>query len=388
MDASEVQKSVEQDLANTPYACSKLSQLSGGTANFVYRGLLSNPLPDGTSTVILKHAEKYLASNEEFRLSAKRCMVEEFALRSLEGMHSVTTTHSSIPTESGRGKYQITAKTPKIYHFNRATYTQIMEDLPDSLDLKSFILSPGVAELISQGWATSLGETLGTWLRSFHVWINHPHQGLTRGEFGEWRVMRDLKFSVNYDGLLGKIEVFPEILEESREILQQVRDFAKSETQEGPDSDVEGVKIGIGIGAIHGDFWSGNVLLPESALSNPLPTTPLLITDWEMAQVGPLALDLAQMIAELYMLKLFKGIDAGIWLMHGFIRGYNEEIAFRILIHVGVHLVFWGSTVPGWGSEEQVKGVVEQGRDLIVSAWKREKGLFEESEVWGVLFGK
>ena len=141
-----------------------------------------------------------------------------------------------------------------------------------------------------------------------------------------------------------------------------------------------------------------SVLIPKSSLSDPTPVTPLLITDWEMAQVGPLALDLAQMIAELYMLKLFKGIDAGIWLIHGFIAGYNEatgdgdgideEMAFRILIHIGVHLVFWGSTVPGWGDEEQVRGVVEKGRDLIVSAWKRERSAFERDSVWGVLFGK
>ncbi|KAL4793204.1 kinase-like domain-containing protein [Aspergillus venezuelensis] len=399
MAASEIQSSIEKDLANTPYACSKLTRLSGGTANFVYRGLLSTPLPDGTSTVIIKHAEEYLASDEGFKLSAERCLVEEFALRSMEGMHSVTTTQTPSSQTEGRGgeKYQITAKTPKIYYFNRSSYTQIMEDLPDSLDLKSFILSPGVANTISQDWASSLGETLGTWLKSFHVWINHPHQGLTRGEFGKSTFMRDLKFAVNYDGLLSKIEVYPQILESSREIFQQVRDFAKSETEEGSESDA------VGIGAMHGDFWSGNILIPKSSLSHSTPVTPLLITDWEMAQVGPLALDLAQMIAELYMLKLFKGIDAGVWLIHGFIRGYSEasgssadgdgdaideEMAFRILIHVGVHLVFWGSTVPGWGDEEQVRRVVEQGRDLIVSAWKRKRALFENDEVWGVLFGK
>ncbi|KAL4960165.1 uncharacterized protein BDV14DRAFT_183230 [Aspergillus stella-maris] len=393
MAASEIQSSIEKDLSDTPYACSNLTRLSGGTANFVYRGLLSKPLLDGTSTVIIKHAEEYLASDEGFRLTAERCLVEESALRAMEGMHSVTTTHSPSSQTGEKGeRYQITAKTPKIYHFNRSSHTQIMEDLPDSLDLKSFMLLRGVAESISRDWASSLGETLGTWLKSFHIWINHPQQGLIKGEFGESAFMRDLKFAVNYNGLLSKIEVFPEILERSREIFQQVRDFAKSETEAEPD--------GLGIGAMHGDFWSGNVLLPKSSLSHPNPVTPLLITDWEMAQVGPLALDLAQMIAELYMLKLFKGIDAGVWLIHGFLKGYSEasgsgngdgideEMAFRILIHVGVHLVFWGSTVPGWGDEEQVKGVVEVGRDMILCAWKRERGVFEGDSVWGVLFGK
>ncbi|KAL4942030.1 hypothetical protein BDV06DRAFT_193141 [Aspergillus oleicola] len=399
MAESEIKISVERDLSSTPYACTSLTQLSGGTANFVYRGLLSTPLPDGTTTVIIKHAEEYLASNREFVLSAKRCLVEESALRSLEGMHSVTTTHSSqSQTEGQSQKYQVTVKTPKLYHFIPQSYTQIMEDLPDSIDLKTFMRSPGVSESISRDWATSIGQTLGTWLKSFHVWINDPRQGDAAAKFGEWKVMRDLKFAVNYEGLLGRIEEFLEILEGSRGVFEEVRDMAKRELEQGLAFAGNG---GIGIGAIHGDFWSGNVLIPKSSLSNPLPSTPLLITDWEMSQIGPLALDLAQMIAELYMLKLFKDINSGIWIIHGFVSGYSEaggsdwtgigideEMAFRILIHVGVHLVFWGSTVPGWGDEEQVKGVVEVGRDLIVKAWGSERSAFEGDEVWGVLFSK
>lgn len=70
----EIQEKISNDLADTPFACGNLTQLSGGTANFVYRGLLSTPLPDGTTTVIIKHAEDYLASNEDFKLSAKRCV--------------------------------------------------------------------------------------------------------------------------------------------------------------------------------------------------------------------------------------------------------------------------------------------------------------------------
>ena len=62
------------ELSTTPYACSSVEQLSGGTANFVFRGTLLQPLPDGTTTVVVKHTEDYVASNREFKLSAERCV--------------------------------------------------------------------------------------------------------------------------------------------------------------------------------------------------------------------------------------------------------------------------------------------------------------------------
>lgn len=55
----------------------------------------------------------------------------------------------------------------------------------------------------------------------------------------------------------------------------------------------------------------------------------------------------------------------------------SEEMAFRTAIHVGVHLVIWGSTVPGWGSEQQIKEVVKVGRDLIVHGWNKNRAWFE-----------
>jgi hypothetical protein len=130
------------------------------------------------------------------------------------------------------------------------------------------------------------------------------------------------------------------------------------------------------------------VLIPKTALDQPSLTLPLLITDWELAQIGSRALDLGQIIAELYMLKHFKDIDAGLWVIEGFAEGYqeiNDDIAFRTIIHVGVHLVFWGSTIAGWGTKEQVRDVVRLGRDLITNAWERDRTWFQ-GEIWDCLF--
>jgi hypothetical protein len=63
-----------QELSHTPYACSSLTQLSGGTANFLFRGILAHPLPDGTQTVVVKHSKEFVAANRNFSLEVSRCV--------------------------------------------------------------------------------------------------------------------------------------------------------------------------------------------------------------------------------------------------------------------------------------------------------------------------
>lgn len=132
-----------------------------------------------------------------------------------------------------------------------------------------------------------------------------------------------------------------------------------------------------------------SILLPNAPLTGQSATT-VFVIDWEMCQIGNRALDLGQMIAELYETKLFKKVECGLWIVEGFLEGYgalNDEMAFRTAIHVGVHLVCWGSRVPGWGSQQQIEEVVTVGRDLIVQGWKKNKAWFE-GDCLRCLFGR
>ncbi len=67
-----------QDLAGTPYACSSLTKLTNGTTNFVSRGLLNQPLHDGTAlttkSIIVKHSTNFAAVNQDFPLDISRCV--------------------------------------------------------------------------------------------------------------------------------------------------------------------------------------------------------------------------------------------------------------------------------------------------------------------------
>jgi hypothetical protein len=58
-----VQSQVAEFLSPTIWACSKLTPLSGGTANVVFLGLLKNELADGTREVVVKHGKDFIATD-------------------------------------------------------------------------------------------------------------------------------------------------------------------------------------------------------------------------------------------------------------------------------------------------------------------------------------
>ena len=67
-------------LTNTAYACSSFDRLSGGTANFTYRGYLEIP-EDGISSIVIKHSEPYIARVPSWPLDISRCVGTVLAIR-------------------------------------------------------------------------------------------------------------------------------------------------------------------------------------------------------------------------------------------------------------------------------------------------------------------
>ena len=65
---------IAQELSQTRYTCSELTLLGGGTANFLFRGILAQPLQDGTKTVVIKHSKEYVAVNRHFEMNVSRCV--------------------------------------------------------------------------------------------------------------------------------------------------------------------------------------------------------------------------------------------------------------------------------------------------------------------------
>lgn len=73
--ADEIKSEVFNSLRGTPYASDTLDPLSGGAANFIYRATLSKPLEDGTTEVLVKHSEPYMAVAPQNKISIDRCVL-------------------------------------------------------------------------------------------------------------------------------------------------------------------------------------------------------------------------------------------------------------------------------------------------------------------------
>ncbi|QKX62341.1 uncharacterized protein TRUGW13939_09500 [Talaromyces rugulosus] len=363
-----------QELSHTPYACLSLTQLSGGTANFIFRGILAHPLPDGTQTVVVKHSKEFVAANRNFSLEVSRCLFEETMLNALEeSLPRITTNNISL-------------QTPHLYHFDREQSTQILQDLSGTIDLKTAIVSsPDVrVNLLPQPISISIGHAVGAWLQEFHSWAAHPAQVELTKKMAANEPMRKLRYQISYGAFTDVVQKFPEIWDQHGSALKQVQDmaareYAKSIRDEGAGD----------WSVIHGDFWTGNVLIPNTPSLDKRQQAKgmnLYIIDWELAQFGRREYDVGQIIGDLYERMHFLNVDSALWVIQGFVAGYgplSDAMAFRAAIHAGVHLICWyirrNPTAPFLEDPELIKGAIRTGTDFIVKAWEKDRAWFESS---------
>ncbi|KAE9371768.1 hypothetical protein N431DRAFT_410770 [Stipitochalara longipes BDJ] len=352
-----------QQLSGTLYACSSLSPpLSSRPGNFVYRGILAQPIPtQGGATaksIIIKH---YTESTPK--------IFEELLLNSLAS-HSPSTTTATI-------------KPPRLYLYNRETNTQVLEDFSNTDDFRAMLFSADAHNLLPPPSTASIGRHLGVWLRSFHTWASAPEQAALRAQMWRNDSMRKTKYIFTYDSVLKILQNYPELLEGHEETLTAIQDvitkeFERPSTEEGD-----------GYGLLYGDFWSGNILLPSAGWrESPLggKTNELFIIDWEFAQFGHRSCDLGQIIGDLYERNIYNNLDTAISTMEGVIDGYgtlSDEMAFRTAVYVGVHLISWYNRRPRKGprvaSPEVIVAGLMVGRDFMVKGWEKDRAFFQSS---------
>ncbi|KAI8663858.1 APH domain-containing protein [Fusarium keratoplasticum] len=333
----DVDAKVQRALVGTKFEPSSLTKLSGGSVNWIYLVKLSTPLDDGTTEVLVKHGEPWMASKPEFPLPLLRCSIEMESLRVLSG-------RSSFGRSASTDIYTFVARTPNFFHFDDNAANQILEFLPDGINLKDYVLqhynAPTPKSFEPQ--CRHLGKALGKWLRGFIDWttrqVKHRHV-VAQSDLGQ-----EIKHMVNFLWLYERIKDFPDILDPVKDILGQVEQMAAAETKEVSKHQI-----------IHGDFWTGNIILPNAPIQQGT-EVPMLVIDWESTQLGLPSADFGQMIAEMYALWLYKSITAGLWMMEGFIDAYgnvSQDFAFRTAIQTGAHLLCITTTFPGWGTPEQ-----------------------------------
>lgn len=249
VDEQALTQKVLHQLAASSYACSTLNKLSGGTANFLYRGTLvqglNRPPEDtakaATKTVVIKVSTNFVAINRNFPLDITRCIFEESMLHALAGFPR------TIATSSGHTLVQ----TPRLYSFDRETHTQILEDLVGTTDLTTILESSSVDHTLPGSSSQSVGRALGSWLRSFHDWASAPAQRELVAQVGPNEGMRQLKCIITYDSFIEILERHPEVIEGHKDTLEHVKAAMKYEFERPVTVEDENC------GLIHGDFWGG-----------------------------------------------------------------------------------------------------------------------------------
>ncbi|ERS95553.1 hypothetical protein HMPREF1624_08069 [Sporothrix schenckii ATCC 58251] len=392
-----LQQALLARLAPTPFACTgPLTALTSGTTNFVFRGVLAHPTADGAPSIVIKHATDYAAANKDFPLDVTRSRFEETMLNAL---NDLPREWERLKTSSDGLAAPFEAKAPRLLWFDRATNTQVLEDFPAAVDLKSMLLAtvnPGTEtrHALAQDaqLSRSIGVALGAWLRSFHAWTSErgAARSTLRRAMAANEPMRRLKRQITYDALVRVVAQFPDALGDRLPILEAVQaaaaaEFDKTPPAEGDDDDEDW-------GIIHGDFWSGNILLPDEGHLKPhAPGQPLFVVDWEFAQYGRRAYDIGQLLGDLVERDHFRGAKASRDVLTGFVSGYFGEAdektkrrrAFRIAIHAGVQLIGCfirrAPTGPLPGTPEQVQQAIQLGTDFVVKAWMKDRDWFQNS---------
>lgn len=74
---AQIAAEIKEELGGTDFKCNYLIPLSGGNANYVFRGKLATPFgseSDATDEVLVKHGEAYLSRDLSFELPTSRCV--------------------------------------------------------------------------------------------------------------------------------------------------------------------------------------------------------------------------------------------------------------------------------------------------------------------------
>lgn len=156
--------------------------------------------------------------------------------------------------------FKYVARTRKSYFYEDATNTQILEYLPNGINLKTYALKnlPSPTPESFRPQCHQLGKALVQYITGFHHktekevkdWVLERRDGPEPKLYAELKSskeMQALKHMIYYDWLLQRIDQFPEILAEAWEVFTKVKEEAVDEVKSVPED----------LTCVHGDFWTG-----------------------------------------------------------------------------------------------------------------------------------
>lgn len=258
----------------------------------------------------------------------------------------------------------------------------IVEDVPCAITLKSALIE----HKMSTETAETIGLAIGQFASDLHTWgaSNDPAAVKLRAELGECKEAKDVSFTVFYHWLektANEVETGTIATEEMKELIQKVKSVMKEEMFEKRENWT----------VLHGDFWTGNVLVPEAYVVSDksekvgeIVERKLHIVDWELCKFASRHFDLGQMLAEMYLPFHFYGNEASLAMIDAFIATYTRlslydkteeqllDVVFKTMMHFGGHLAVW-PRLTGWPAENgKVDSCIEFGAECIRKGWEKD----------------
>lgn len=356
---------VQAYVANTPFASSTVTVLSGGTGNFAYRIHLNTPF-EGQDTLVLKHAQPYVKDISTLPFSLDRQRFEYEAMTIIKAW---------LPAGS-------LVTVPTIYKFDTQYNVIIMEDCgTEILTLKEFLRQGRAASTAAAPEAPfapgaslpeTIGASLGHFLGAMHAWSRADPGGILK-LFAENTQALQLLPWVTYGRVAQTLkpgdgdDVPPALTDPPLVVPDADVDVARKAASEMTRAMMAARDV-----FVMGDFWPGNIMV---TLDSNQRLQRLYIVDWELAKPGLPGVELGQFCAEMHLLRRFVPIaeDAASTVLTTFLQAYAQEykpdaqVARNALVHWGAHLIVLTPRIP-WGDKETTRKVVEEGLQIMVAA--------------------
>ncbi|KAJ7052705.1 kinase-like domain-containing protein [Mycena amicta] len=278
---------------------------------------------------------------------------------------------------------------PKVFFHDSEAHVIIMEDAGENSEtLKALLRRTG----LPSGNLNQLCGDLGRFLATIHnrgsedaALMEKVNQNEEMRRITAWityeRVLPILRGEGDFKDLLSPSLIGPEGLSEND--LARLEELCSQRTAE-----IHAAKDVFTMG----DFWTGNVICRVNRVSGIVEKA--FVVDWEVTKPGVPFLDFGQLAAELYTIGCFhserlKEIEVGLKEYGRAYAEWREQQVDEAFVrgagsHVGAHLAVITPTVDGWGTKDQVRGVVEEGTKFLLKGIEGDMVWLRNSAVGGV----
>lgn len=265
---------------------------------------------------------------------------------------------------------------PEIYYYDEVNKVLVMQDVDIGVkNLKASLLAGD----INTKQADLIGVALARFASRLHSWGKGRSQ--LYEDIKKHKQATDVCIWATYGRLAETIEMISDgSLEQYRGVFHQAQEVMSSEMRDTANA-----------GIIHGDYWTGNILISLDPTDMGIGIKSLYVIDWEVSKVAPALFDIAQMSAEIFLVNYFREKAEAVTLLDSFMRNCEGLASLnsrcKLAVHFGTHLVVWPIRIPGWGTKMRVEECVKLGAKYIEKGLQGDVEWLKES-VLGEIFRK